>query len=390
VNEKFEKCLVVHYGEIALKGENREWFEARLRRNLKRALKGVAFADVQRLHGRLLVRLNDDAPREKVIARLQRVFGITYFAEALRTAQDLQAIKAAAWESMRHRRFETFKVEAKRSQKSFPMNSMQLNAEVGAYLQQLSQAKVKLEEPELTCHIEIVDNYALIYAGKVDGPGGLPVGVSERAVVLLSSGIDSPVAAYKMLKRGVRLVFVHFHSYPATSRASIDNATELVRVLTQYQFRSKLYLVPFLDIQQQTMLVAPPPYRVILYRRAMMRLAEAIAQREGAQALITGENVAQVASQTLSNLRVIEEATTLPILRPLAGEDKQDIIALARRIGTYEISIEPYEDCCSLFVPRHPTTRASLEKVNAIEAELQMEPYLEKAIQGAEVKVFEM
>ena len=245
-----------------------------------------------------------------------------------------------------------------------------------------------MDNPDLTCFIEIAPQRIFIYAEKISAPGGLPVGSNERAVSLISSGIDSPVASYKIMKRGVKLTYVHFHSQPYTNRNSQRNTEDLVRLLTRHQYVSDLYLVPFVEIQRHIMTRAPASYRVILYRRAMLRIAEDIAQKVDALALVTGENVGQVASQTLSNMRVIEEVTPLPILRPLAGDNKEEIINEARRIGTYQISIEPYEDCCSVFVPKHPETRANLEKVREIESTLDLAPLIEQTLEQTERKTF--
>jgi thiamine biosynthesis protein ThiI len=245
-----------------------------------------------------------------------------------------------------------------------------------------------MDNPDLTCFVEIAQKQIFIYAEKIPAPGGLPVGSNEHAVSLISSGIDSPVASYKLMKRGVKLTYVHFHSQPYTNRNSQRNTEEIVRLLNRHQFISDLYSVPFVEIQRHIMTHAPTSYRVILYRRAMLRIAEAIATKVDAKALVTGENVGQVASQTLSNMRAIEEVTPLPILRPLAGDNKEEIINEARRIGTYEISIEPYEDCCSVFVPKHPETRAKLEKVHEIESNLDLDPLIEQTLEQTERQTF--
>jgi thiamine biosynthesis protein ThiI len=372
--------VVIHYHEIALKLGNRRFFEQQLRRNILRASNKLGVKDVLRLSGRMVCLLSPAAEWEKIAGALQKVFGIAYFAPAIKLKQDLAEIKEAALQLLVGKKFSSFKVETKRSQKHFPFTSPQINAEVGEYIRERFPARVNLAQPELILRIEIVDNYALMYTDRVEGPGGLPVGTSERAVCLISGGIDSPVAAYKMMKRGVKLIFVHFHSAPFTSAASQRNVERLVELLTAYQFRSKLYLVPFAEIQQHIVAQAAPSYRVLLYRRAMIRLAEMIAAQNHAYALITGENVAQVASQTLVNMNVINQAATLPVLRPLAGDDKQEIIAMAWRIGTYEISTEPFEDCCSLFVPPHPETRAKLPIVQEFEAKLNLPPLIERTL----------
>ncbi|MDZ7290955.1 MAG: tRNA 4-thiouridine(8) synthase ThiI [candidate division KSB1 bacterium] len=380
--------VVIHYHEIALKLGNRRFFERQLRRNVLRATTALGMKEVLRLSGRMLGILESGSDLGKIVAALKKVFGIAYFAPAVKLEQDLDEIKENAVRLLEEKKFATFKVETKRGQKQFPLTSVQINIEVGTHIGERFPARVDLSHPELTLHIEIVDNYALMYTDRIEGPGGLPVGTSERAVCLISGGIDSPVAAYKMMKRGIKLIFVHFHSAPFTSTASQRNVERLVELLNTYQFRSKLYLVPFAEIQQHIVANAPPSYRVLLYRRAMIRLAEMIAAQNRAHALITGENVAQVASQTLTNIRVIDQAATLPILRPLAGDDKQEIVAMARHLGTFEISTEPFEDCCSLFVPANPETRAKLSRVQKIEAKLDLQPLLAPTLEKTILKTF--
>lgn len=381
----FERVVLIHYHEIGLKGRNRGRFEQQLLTNIARALKGLPRGAVRRLSGRIVLEVAPDAETGAIRERLADVFGIANYSDALRVPNAIEHIRAGAWELVRRTDFGSFKIAARRGDKSFPLTSEEINRDVGAHVQALSRAQVKLDDPDLTCHIEVSYQGAFIYTGKMPGPGGLPVGANERAVSLLSSGIDSPVASYKTMKRGVRLSFVHFHSQPYTNRSSQRNTEELVRVLTRYQYRSTLYLVPFVEIQRRVMTHAPPGYRVILYRRAMLRIAEAIADREGAQALVTGESVGQVASQTLSNMRAIEEVTALPLLRPLSGDNKEEIIDLARRIGTYDISIEPYEDCCTVFVPKHPETRADLNTVHEIEPKLDLPPLIDLALKSTDV-----
>jgi thiamine biosynthesis protein ThiI len=336
----------------------------------------------------MVLELSSDSPIYAVRERLGGVFGIANFSLATLVPTDIVAIREATWDAAQKVEFGSFKIRTKRADKSFPLTSEDVNRDVGAHVQQLSQAAVRMDNPDLTCFVEIATQGTYIYTEKVPGPGGLPVGVSEKAVSLLSSGIDSPVASYRAMKRGVRLVYLHFHSQPYTNRNSQRNAEELVRVLTRHQFRSTLYLVPFAEFQRQIMTHSDPAYRVILYRRAMFRIADAIAKSEGAQALVTGENIGQVASQTLSNMRAIEEVTALPVLRPLAGEDKVDIVDQARQIGTYEISIEPYEDCCSLFVPKHPETHADLQKVHDAESHLDLPTLILSALRETELKQF--
>ncbi len=388
MNHKADKIFLIHYHEIGLKGRNRARFEEQLCRNIEQALKNIPHGKPRRISGRLLLPILPDSPRGAIVDSLRCVFGIANFSEATETSSTIEDMRETAWAIVQKARFDSFKVATKRSDKTFPMTSEDVNRDVGAYIQERSQADVKMAQPDLTCFIELSRQGTFIYTEKIPGPGGLPVGVSERAVSLLSSGIDSPVASYRVMKRGVQLVFVHFHSQPYTDRNSQRNTEELVRILTKHQFCSSLHLIAFVEIQRHIMTHAPPAYRVILYRRAMLRISESIAFKEGANALVTGENVGQVASQTLSNIRAIEEASQLPVLRPLAGHNKEEIIAEARQIGTFETSIEPYEDCCSLFVPKHPETKADLEKVKEIEARLDLEPLITKALEDAESKQF--
>lgn len=388
MNHKADKIFLIHYHEIGLKGRNRARFEEQLCRNIEQALKNIPHGRPRRISGRLLLPILPDSPRGAIVDRLRCVFGIANFSEATETISTIEGIRETAWAIVQKVRFDSFKVATKRSDKTFPMTSEDVNRDVGAYIQERSQADVQMALPDLTCFIELSRQGTFIYTEKIPGPGGLPVGVSEHAVSLLSSGIDSPVASYRVMKRGVQLVFVHFHSQPYTDRNSQRNTEELVRILTKHQFCSSLHLIAFVEIQRHILTHAPPAYRVILYRRAMLRISESIAFKERANALVTGENVGQVASQTLSNMRAIEEASQLPVLRPLAGHNKEEIIAEARQIGTFETSIEPYEDCCSLFVPKHPETKADLEKVKEIEARLDLDPLIAKALENAESKQF--
>ena len=380
--------MLIHYHEIGLKGKNRGKFERRLMTNITRALKDVPCGKLERLSGRMMLALTSESPIDVIRERLSTVFGIANFSEAVVAKRNIEAIRETTWALAQKADFESFKIVTKRGDKTFPLNSDQINRDVGKHIQTLSGARVLMDNPDLICFIEIAPQRIFIYAEKIPAPGGLPVGSNERAVSLLSSGIDSPVASYKIMKRGVKLTYVHFHSQPYTNRNSQRNTEDLVRLLTRHQYVSDLYLVPFVEIQRHIMTRAPASYRVILYRRAMLRIAEAIAQKVDAHALVTGENVGQVASQTLSNMRAIEEVTPLPILRPLSGDNKEEIINEARRIGTYQISIEPYEDCCSVFVPKHPETRANLEKVREIESALDLAPLIIQTLEQTKRKTF--
>lgn len=381
-------CYIVHYHEIALKGANRLFFENQLRRNILKVLAPFGVRRVDLLRGRIKVHLPENPRVEDISSNLAKVFGIAYFAPALICEQNINAITEKSLLISKYATFKNFRIETRRAQKHFPMDSVAVNAHVGSAVQKASNATVQLKRPEYKIVVEIFDKEALVYADRTEGAGGLPSGVSDRAVTLLSSGIDSPVAAYKMMRRGVRSIFVHFHSVPYTSPASIENTSKLVESLTFYQMKSKLYLIPFIEVQQYITSVVRPSYRVIMYRRMMLSIAEKIAKYNKAFALITGESVGQVASQTLPNMRAIAEAAEIPILRPLAGDDKQDIIALAEKIGTYDISIEPYEDCCSLFMPKSPETRAKPDVIEELKTKIDTDEWVQKALAEQEVRYF--
>ncbi|MBI2570004.1 MAG: tRNA 4-thiouridine(8) synthase ThiI [Candidatus Schekmanbacteria bacterium] len=379
--------IIVHYHEIALKQNNRQRFEEQLRRNIESTLVGLVRGPVRRKRGSIEVVLREESPVETILERLQWVFGIRFFAPALHVDPDIEPIKERAWELVKERPFKSFGVRTQRTNKAFPMNSMEISGEVGAHIKELSGAAVNLTNPDLWCNIRLAENRAVVFAERVEGAGGLPAKSGELAASLLSSGIDSPVAAYRIMRRGERLIFIHFHSYPYTSKRSQENVESLVKILARHQGDSRLFLVPLLEIQKKIVERADPALRVLLYRRAMVRLAERIAIPLGAAALVTGENVGQVASQTLSNIRAIDDVATLPILRPVAGDDKEQIINSARRIGTYDISIEPDDDCCSLFVPRRPETRARLEIVRAEEAQVGLDAELDRALAAVEERL---
>jgi thiamine biosynthesis protein ThiI len=381
--------IVIHYQELALKGKNRPWFIGRLVRNLRRALADLDVVEVRALMGRIEVKLGPDTSREQAGDRIRRTFGIANFSYARRTALDLSVITRAILGDLANHTCRSFRVSVRRADKRFPMTSPQVEREVGGQIKAARGWTVDLDDAELTVHVELLSNEAFYFFGKERGPGGLPTGTAGRVTCLLSGGIDSPVAAHRMMKRGCAVNFVHFHSYPILSRASIEKARELVRLLTTWQQRSRLYLVAFGDLQQQVVLAVPGPMRVIVYRRLMLRIAEKIALARGAKALITGDVVGQVASQTLENLQVIGSVATLPVFRPLIGMDKEEIVAEAQRIGSFAISIIPDQDCCTLFTPRNPLTRGRLATVEAAERALPIDELVESAVAGAVVEEFE-
>jgi len=382
------KSIVVHYQEIALKGNNRPWFIARLVRNLREATADLGVRQVTALMGRIEVRLGQDSDWDAVRARVADVFGIGNFAQAGRAPLDVEAIASRILADLGDRQPSSFRVSARRADKRFPLTSPQIEREVGGRIKEAKGWRVQLDDPELTIHVEALTDEAFYYFGKERGAGGMPSGTGGRVVCLLSGGIDSPVAAWRLMRRGCRVLFVHFHSYPILSRASQEKTRELAKMLTRYQYHSRLFLVPFGEIQQRIVLTVAPPLRVVIYRRFMMRIAEAIARRHRARALVTGEVVGQVASQTLENLAAINEVVSMPVLRPLIGMDKDEITAHAERLGTYPVSIIPDQDCCTLFTPRHPATKARTDDVERAEAELPIDEIVSAAVAQAAVEEF--
>jgi thiamine biosynthesis protein ThiI len=380
--------IVIHYQELALKGKNRPWFLARLVRNLRGAVADLDVTSVRALMGRIEMVLGPRASREEVGERIRRTFGIANFSYARRTPLDLDVVASSILDDLQSRDCASFRVSARRADKRFPLTSPQVEREVGGRIKNARGWKVDLEHPELVIYLELLTDQAFYFFGKERGPGGLPTGTAGRVACLLSGGIDSPVAAHRMMKRGCAVTFVHFHSYPVLSRASQEKARELVTLLTRWQQRSRLYLVAFADIQQQVVLAVPGPMRVVVYRRLMLRIAERIALARRAQALVTGEVVGQVASQTLENLAVIGTVATLPVFRPLIGMDKDEITAQAMGIGTYPVSIIPDQDCCTLFTPRNPQTRARLADVERAESALPIDELVQKAVADAVVEEF--
>jgi len=380
--------IIVHYQEIALKGHNRPYFISKLVRNLRKQTADLDVKDVRALMGRIEIVLGPAAEYARIRERLQRVFGIANFSKAGRAPLDLDAIAEAILTDLQGHQPAGFRVSAKRGDKAFPMTSPQIEREIGARIVERFGWSVKLDHPELTVNVELLPNQAFYSFGKEKGAGGMPTGVSGRVACLMSGGIDSPVAAYRLMKRGCSVVPVHFHSYPFLSRASQDKVREIAAVLTRYQMRTSLRLVPFGELQRQVVLTVPPPLRVIIYRRLMLRIAERIARDSRAKALVTGEAIGQVASQTLENLTVIAGATQMPILRPLVGMDKEEIVAEAIRIGTYEISIIPDQDCCQLFTPRSPETHARRWQVEEAESKLPIEDMVKAALDGTVIEEF--
>jgi thiamine biosynthesis protein ThiI len=375
--------VVVHYHEIGLKGRNRGYFERRLVDNLQRVLEG-SVQGVEMMNGRLVVHTDGPAP-SFVLQRIGCTFGVASYAPAIAVAAELGVLERTAVEMATARTFGSFAVAARRATKELPFTSRDINIALGSAVQAATGAAVDLSDPDLKLHVEVVGQRALMYADRFEGPGGLPVGVSGKVVSLLSGGIDSPVATYRILKRGAKAILCHFHSAPFTDTSSERKAEELARLIAAWQGPTTLYLVPLGNAQQQIVVSAPPDLRVVLYRRLMVRIAERIARSESAKALVTGDSLGQVASQTLANIACVDDVASLPVLRPLIGDDKQEIVSQAQRIGTYETSILPFEDCCSLFVPRSPATNASIESCRKAEADLDLEALVASCMQGADI-----
>ena len=380
--------IVIHYQEIALKGKNRSWFMGRLVRNLRDAVADLDVRTVRSLPGRIELVLGPGASREEVGDRIRHTFGIANFSSAGSTPLDLDALAAAILRDLAGRTCSSFRVSVRRADKRFPLTSPEVERYLGGQIKVARDWNVDLENPEFVIHVEMLTHEAFYFFGKERGPGGLPTGTAGRVACLLSGGIDSPVAAHRMMKRGCSVTFIHFHSYPILSRASQEKAQELVTLLTRWQHRSRLYLVAFGDIQQQVVLAVPGPMRVVIYRRLMLRIAERIARACRAQALVTGDAVGQVASQTLQNLAVVGSVAGLPLFRPLIGMDKGEITAEAVKIGSYPISIIPDQDCCTLFTPRNPQTRARLAAIEAAETVLPISELVERAVHEAAVEDF--
>jgi tRNA uracil 4-sulfurtransferase len=387
-------AIVVHYHELWLKGGNRRFFLGKLFTALKQGLGGIAVERIEQPGDRFVVRLAAGAPLAEALARIERVMGVAYYAVARPVERDMDALCRAAWEEIAPLPFRTFAVRAKRSDKTFAHSSMEIEKTVGRYLveklsEQGREARVQLKEPELTCHIEVTPGPLLVYARKIPGAGGLPANTAGRMTCLLSGGYDSAVAAYHMMKRGAHLNFVHFYGTGARpGESSLHVASGLARILTTYQFRSKLYRVPFEGIQREIVRYAPEGVRILLYRRMMLRIAEALARRDHALALLTGDSLGQVASQTLRNLVAVDAAARMPVFRPLAGTDKMDIMATARKIGTYDISSEPFHDCCPVFMPRAPELSSTPEQLAEAETKLDVPALILEGVQGASLEKF--
>ncbi len=380
--------ILCKLGEIVLKGLNRKSFEAKLLANLRRRLEPIGSFKVYCLQSTVYIEAQEDnADVDAAFEAARKVFGIIKLVRAAACPKDKDAIAELAIRYLKDDmlRAKSFKVESKRSDKSFPMTSIELSQYVGGALQDAyPHTVVDVHEPELTVQLEVRDLAAYVHASPVPGAGGMPVGSNGVAVTLLSGGIDSPVSTYMIARRGVRLIPIHFFSFPYTSEAAKEKVLELAQLLTAYCGRMTVEVVPFTHIQEEIRDKCPEEYFTLIMRRFMMRIAERIAVANGAKAIVTGENLGQVASQTMEAMASTQAVTHLPVLQPLVGMDKAEIVTLARQIGTFDTSILPYEDCCTVFTPRHPRTKPRVSEVEAVEKALDVKALVDEALNGTE------
>jgi tRNA uracil 4-sulfurtransferase len=384
-------ALVAHYHEVGLKGRNRDFFEGTLARNLKRAMRGTGYRRVRRGFGRIVTDFYKDNAMNVAAERAARVFGVAYIGAGVRVEPDMDAIARASLGLIEGKRFDSFAMRARRTYSTFPSSSRDINTVVGQTVKDATGARVDLGHPDLTVWVELFANSGIVYVDRLQGAGGLPTGTSGRMIALLSGGIDSPVAAWRLMRRGAEVELLHFHGRPYTDASSTHQASELTERLTRWQLRTTLHLVPLADAQREIVAAAPSSLRVILYRRAMFRIAAALARQREASALVTGDSLGQVASQTIENLNAVDEAVFgTQVLRPLVGLDKLEIVDSAQQIDTYDISTRKYQDCCVLFEPRAPATKATVDEVLAAEERIDVETMVGKALAGIETRVLEL
>ena len=379
-----EYVILIHYSEIALKKNNRSFFERKFIENIIKHLEGLSYSKVRKISSRIFVEGIDPNKWKLFRYRLRNIMGLKNAILMIKSDNSLSAMQCAIDKLIKKCRYDSFRISTKRHFKEFDKTSQEVNMLLGEYVLRKTKVSVNLSNPDLNIIIEILKDKTYVGINKIIGFSGLPARSQEKAFSLISSGIDSPVASFEMIKRGVNLNFIHFHSAPAVSRQSIDNVKKLINVLLDYQLECQLYIVSLLEIQQKIMEQVKDKFWVIFFRRSMINIANQIAMKNKGVALVTGDSVGQVASQTLSNIRAISDIGTLPILRPLSGMNKEDIINRARDIGTYEISIEPYDDCCSFFVPKHPETKANMFDIKIIEDSLDLKQEHENAINQLE------
>ena len=382
-----KEVLLLKLGEVVLKGLNRRRFESRLLANLRRRVSKVGKCSVYIMQSTIYVEPADGVDMDEVLDAVHNVFGVAAICRAAVCEKDMDAI----WNTVNEylgdelESVQRFKVEAKRSDKKFPLNTIQICQKIGGDLDDKYENLIPdMHNPELRVNIEVRDKAAYVHAGKMPGPGGMPVGTNGKAALLLSGGIDSPVSSYMIAKRGVRLVPVHFFSFPYTSELAKEKVLSLAKELTAYTGRMTLQIVPFTHIQEEIRRACPEEYFTLIMRRFMMRIAEDIAAHNECKAIVTGENLGQVASQTMEAMACTQDVTHLPVLQPLIGMDKRDIVKIAREIGTFDTSILPYEDCCTVFTPRHPKTRPTVAEVAEAESALDIDALVHEAVDGIE------
>ena len=381
--------ILVHYSEIGLKKNNRSFFEKKFINNLSKHISELPHSKIKLVSARILIDNIDISKWSEYKKRLSYAMGLANATLMIKTNTDINEIKKAVEFLLINSSFETFRVTTKRHYKGFNKTSIQTNVDIGEYIQKKTKKSVNLSNADENFIIEILKDKSYVGIDKIVGFSGLPSGSQEKAFSLISSGIDSPVASFEMIKRGVEVDYVHFHSHPATNKQSINNVKKILNELLKYQLKSKLYLVPLLTLQQKIMGMVEDKYWVIFFRRAMVKITNLIALKNKGVALITGESVGQVASQTLSNIRAISSVSELPIIRPLAGLNKDEIIFKAKKINTYDLSIKPYDDCCSFFVPIHPETKAKMDCIDEIESKLDLDKEINEVINNIEILEFD-
>lgn len=382
------KYIICHYNEIGLKGGNRKFFEEKLIENIKKALPSNLFRKIKRISGRIIIETIDLKKEQKKIAKekLEKIFGIAYFCFTHNSKQDIDSIKKIGYKILEKKIFNSFCIRVKRSNKNILFSSTEIEKRIGAFILNKFKKKVDLENPEITLFIELVEEYTFLYTQKIKGLGGLPVGTSGKALCFLSDGIDSPVAAWQMMKRGLRIIFIHFHSYQEEEK-SIKKIVDIVKKINEFQLNSKLYLIPFKNVQKE-IFKDKNKYCCLICKRAMIEIALNVAKKEKCFNLITGENLGQVASQTIDNLSAIQGSSKFFFLRPLISFDKNEIIEIAQRIGTYQLSIMPSNFYCQKYLPKHPITKPDFERIKEIEKKLKLKKVLEESFKKSKIEIF--
>ncbi|MGC9085432.1 MAG: tRNA uracil 4-sulfurtransferase ThiI [Thermoproteota archaeon] len=383
------KVMLVHHSEIALKGMNRSKFESILVKNLKDKLKDFSLEKISRVQARIVIHLRNDELIPKVVGSIKKVFGVKWFAIAEECEEDLSKIKDTASSLCNNLLSEdvSFRVVAKRADKSFPLDSMQLEEEVGAFLVSKYKAKVDLKNPMRKVYIEVTKGKAYVYLEKMQGPGGLPVGVAGKLISLISGGIDSPVASWLAMKRGAQLVYLHFHPYESSEAVRDSKIKELILLLSEWGSSRKLYVASSSEFLLRSVSLSMPEYNLHLFKKLMFRVAEEVAKKENAKGIVTGDSLSQKASQTLEAMRVTDTGIGLPIIRPLLGYDKDETVSLAQKIGTYELSIKEYKDCCSIMA-KHPITKPNFNTFEKLEKEINLEEIVRETLKNIEVIEF--